>query len=382
MLSNVEQATRAIKEASEILIITSGDLKGDSTSSVLALYSALDKIGRKVSVVNIGKIPSNLQFLPSIEKVTRTLPNVNDFIISLDLSKALVDQLSYKVEGSKLNVMITPKGDGAFSKEDLSTNTGQPKYDLIITVGTSDLEHLGKLHEDNVELFFNTPILNIDHNPSNESYGKINIVDINASSTSQIVYDIIAELEKTNSDVIDEGVATALLTGIIAETESFQTHSTTPEVFKISSELYEKGANQQEIIRYLYKTKSLSVLNLWGRVLARLRQNEDSKIVWSLLSEDDFEKSKASHEDIESVMKELLATVPGAEILLVLYKKDKKVHGKVHAPHNIDASEVAELFDKNSGHFDLADFKTEYADLNDAEQDVTNKVKKHLTKHQ
>jgi len=378
MLSNIQQAGRVIRGSQEILIVTHGDLKGDAMASAMSLYSILKKLGKRASVVSRTSAPNNLQFLPHIDTVTQSLPKANDFVISLNLSKAKVDQLSYKVEGNKLNILITPKDDGKFNEKDLESHVGKSNYDLIVTINTNDLEHLGSIYANNAELFYGTPILNIDHDPANEAYGKINVVDIKAAATSQIVYAIAKDIETTNKGTIDEDLATSLLAGIIAETESFQTYSTTPEVFKTASELYDKGADQQTIIRYLYKTKSLASLNLWGRVLARLKQSSDQKLVWSMLSQDDFQKSEASHLDIEGVMKELLSAMPGAEILLVLYERDKKVYGKIHAPHNIDAIKVAGVFQNATGHFDNADFTTEYKTLNEAEYPVTDKLRKSL----
>lgn len=379
MLTNIQQASRAIQDSQEILVVTKGDLRGDAIASVVGLYMILDKLGKRVTVISGEKPMNTLQFLPHIDQISQTLPSAKDFIISLDISKTKVDQLSYKVEGDKLNVVITPKDGGGYRPEDISTASGQPKYDLIITVNTSDLEHLENLYSDNAELFLQTPIVNLDHNPSNEGYGKINVVDINAASTTQVIYKIAKEFSKENQ-IIDKEVATALLTGLIAETESFQTFSTTPEVLKAASELIELGAEQQVIIRYLFKTKTLSTLNLWGRVLARLRQNADDKLVWSMLSEEDFKKSEASHKDIEGVMQELLSTMPGAEVLLVLYEKDHKIHGKIHAPHNIDAVKIASLFENSKGHFDMADFSVSEKSLSEAEQRVTKKVREQLKK--
>lgn len=380
MLSPLEQSLRAITEAKDILVITPGDGKGDSIASISALYAMLLKLQKNVTAVAVQGIPSNLRFLPRTSEIHTQLHHAHDFIISLDISRTPVDQLSYKVEGNRLNINITPKNRGKFEEKDVAVRSGKPKFDLIITINTPDLESLGSFFEDNTEIFYESTVLNIDHQAANEAYGKINAVDLQAAATTELIYELAKKLSSDSKQLLDEPIATALLTGIIAETESFQTYATTPRVLKIASELYEMGAKQQEIIRFLFKTKSLSALNLWGRVLARLKQNAEAKLTWSILSEEDFRKSGADKSDIDSVLKELLSTVPGTEVVLVIYEETGKFFGKIHAPHNVDAMKIAAHFEKPEGNSEMAHFAIGAGNLTEAETKVIDEIKKeHLS---
>ncbi len=120
-------------------------------------------------------------FLPGFSDIKSTLDNVRKFIVSLDISNAKVDQIKYTLEKNKLNFIVSPK-EGFFTDNDISTHTSGFKYDLIITVDAMDLESLGKTYDNNVEFFYKTPIINIDHHASNEDFGQINIIDLNAVS--------------------------------------------------------------------------------------------------------------------------------------------------------------------------------------------------------
>ncbi len=373
MLTPLDQAVRAFREANSVLLITGGDTHGDAIATLTALLLTGTKLNKEVTAISTTDVPSQLEFLSRSKDIQKSLPKSNDFLISLDISKTSVEQLSYKVEGKALEILITPKDEGTFREQDVKTRVLKNSYDLIMTINVHDLDQLGTLYSENTDMFFNTPIVNLDHHASNEGYGKINVVEIQAAATAQIVYRFIEALEKdqvNGAKFIDKEIATALLTGITAETESFQTYATTPEVFTIASQLCNAGANQQEIIRYLFKTKSLSALNLWGRVLARLKQSDDKKVVWSLLSHDDFVKSRANYHDIEGAMQELLATIPGSEILFVLYEKDGAVFGKIHTPKNINALELASQFENAHGHFEMADFSLNGKSLIEGEQYV------------
>ena len=89
-------------------------------------------------------------------------------------------------------------------------------------------------------------------------------------------------------NLIDEDIATLLLTGIITDTGSFQNANTTPKSFAVAAQLISYGARQQEIIQHIYKTKQLSQLKLWGRILSKIQTDDSHKIVWSVVTQQDF----------------------------------------------------------------------------------------------
>ena len=113
-------------------------------------------------------------------------------------------------------------------------------------------------------------------------------------------------------------MATQLLAGIIAETNSFQHVRTTPQTFLKASQLVSLGAKQQEIINHLYKSKSLGLLKLWGRVLARLKQDFNNLLVYSAVNQSDLDKAQATQEDANSIIKEMAANLGFAKIFVFL----------------------------------------------------------------
>jgi nanoRNase/pAp phosphatase (c-di-AMP/oligoRNAs hydrolase) len=136
-----------------------------------------------------------------------------------------------------------------------------------------------------------------------------------ATSCSEVVLDLINKFE---ASLIDEDIATQLLAGIISETNSFQHVRTTPQTFLKASQLVSLGAKQQEIVSHLFKTKSLGLLKLWGRVLARLRQDFDNLLVYSAVNESDMAKAGASEEDASVIIKEMVSQLTFAKIFLFL----------------------------------------------------------------
>jgi bifunctional oligoribonuclease and PAP phosphatase NrnA len=315
--SPIQQTIELIEKSNNIVIALPKDPSVDAVASGLGLYLSLEKIGKKAKVVcNEFSVPPAHQFLPKSKEIHAALTAMRKFIISLDLSRTKVQELSYDITDNKLNIFITPKG-GFFETRDVSTSASAYDHDLIIIIDAPDLEALGKVYDDNTEFFYHTPIVNIDHNPANEYFGQINIVDLVATSTSEIIFELIKEFKEP---VLDEYIATSFLAGIISKTKSFQNNTVTPKSLAISSHLIENGARRDEIIKNLYRTKSINTLKLWGRALARLKTELDGKIVWSLLNQQDFIKSGTKEADLDGVIDELIINTPNAEAVAILYE--------------------------------------------------------------
>lgn len=314
----IQQAVDLFEKSHNIVIALPRNPSTDAIASGLGLFLVLEKMGKKVKVVcNEFNLPPSHQFLPKSSEINSDLTALRKFIISLDLTRTQVQELSYDISDKKrLNVFITPK-NGFFEARDVTTSASAYDYDLIIVIDAPELEALGQIYDDNTEFFYHTPIINIDHSAANEYFGQINIVDLVATSTSEIVYEMVKGFKE---NVLDEYIATSLLTGIISKTKSFQSASVTPKSLAISSLLIENGARRDDIIKNLYRTKSINTLKLWGRALARLKTEAEGRIVWSLLNRQDFEKSGAGETELDGVVDELMVNTPNAEIICLLYE--------------------------------------------------------------
>src|SRR3989338_1664784 len=304
----------SINKAHRILIALPSNANGDAVGSGLALYSFAKKLDKEPEIVTASQTLEQFSFLPHISEVKHELEAQQSFVISVNTSQAPLDELSYEGKPDRVDIFLKPK-TGKFSATDVSFKNARFPYELIITLHAPSLDNLGEIYEKNTDLFFETPIINIDHHPNNEYYGEINHVDLTATSTAEIVASLIEEFE---SGLMDEHIATSLLTGIIVETNSFQHMKTTPKAFLKASQLIAQGGRHQDIIRELYKTKSISLLKLWGRALARLREIKELSMAYSLVNFSDIEKTGSKQDDILGVMKELVANLAGVKIILLL----------------------------------------------------------------
>ena len=379
--TNQKNIIELIKRSNKILVLPSAPPDGDSLGAAVAIYMALRKLSKEVTVICADPVPDVYDFLPNMKIVGNKLISSNDFIITIDCKKIKVDKLKSAIEDDKVNIIISPI-DGHFSEADISFNKGEISYDLIITVDTAELQQLRGIYENNVEIFHQIPVINIDHHISNTHFGKINHVDIMSSSTTELLFPLLEELAKnTGTELIDEDIATLLLTGIITDTGSFQNANTTPKSFEVASELIAYGARQQEIIQYIYKTKQLSQLKLWGRVLSKIQTDEKHHIVWSIVSQQDFRDTGSSEDETGDIIDELMTNAPGAEvIILIKEKKDNIVSASIRTTNaSIDAAAIAEKFG-GGGHTQAAGFTIKNVLLRDAEYQIVNAVKEFQAK--
>mgnify|MGYP001187662301 CR=1 FL=1 len=322
MLTLEQQIFKQIDKSENILIVFNADWNGDAVASALGLFLYLKKIGKKTEIAAhlaeddaaANKAAAAWRFLPAFEKIQSSLKNLRKFIVSLDISQATINQIKYTVDGHKLNFIISPE-KGWFTPEDISTSSSGFKYDLIFVLDTPDFESLGAIYDNNVEFFYKTTVINIDHQADNEEYGQINYLDLNVVSTAEMVYNLI---KQHSQEPLDEDIATCLLAGIISKTKNYKSANLTPRTLLTSSKLIGLGARREEIINQLYRSKPLAVLKSWGKILNNLKTEDQGRIVWSWLEEKDEISTLINGQlDVQEIFEEISASVAEAKFIFI-----------------------------------------------------------------
>ena len=247
-LTPKQQTSEAIRQAETILIITGQHPSIDQVASTMALAATLRKFGKKVTALISDSLPQQVNFLETGE-LDRNLSGLRDFILKIDVRKAQVDKLRYEVQDDKLNVFITPY-KGSFAPSDVTFDYGSYRYDLVIVLGVPTRARIDRVYADNPSLFANLPIVNVDYHRSNEQYGAINLIEPMASSLAEI---LVALAESLQNGIVDEQIATALLTGLMASTDRFTASHTTAKSLTVAAQLMAAGAKQPNIVRALFR---------------------------------------------------------------------------------------------------------------------------------
>jgi len=375
-----DQILNLIDKSQSILLLTHAKADCDGLGAMISMYLTLQSLGKEVVAATNDPAPDNLNFLPSINIVQNTVASRN-FVITLDLSQTPLNKIKYKLaeDQKSVNIVVTP-GDGHYKPEDVSFDHEAGSFDLIMTFDTGNLEHLGPIYDQNSEMFFKVPVINIDHHASNTDFGKVNLVDVVAASTTEVVLQLLEEMEKKfNKKFVNEDIATLLMAGLITDTGSFQHANTSPKSMETAAKLLDLGARQQEIIKNIYKTKKLSTLKLWGNVLSKVETDPIYRLVWSAISKHDLEASGASSEESESIIDDLLSNAPGAE-LIMLFKYNDEGYVSVSMRSTTNSVDVGKICQEQGGggHVRAAGFKRRDSDnLEQLVNDTLAKVREY-----
>lgn len=318
-LTQHQQLYEMIQKSERPLITFKKDWSGDTIATSLALAELFKKLGKEAEIVSTGfVVPHHYRFLPRIGDIKGAAEGLRQFSVSINAAGGAHPQIDYKTEADKLHIFISPT-HRAFSKNDIKVNDSHFRHDMIVAINTPDLESLGALYDDYTDLFFAVPVVNIDHLPENEHYGHLNFVNVTASSVAEMIYDFIIGLD---ANLMDETIATYLLTGMIEKTNSFKVPSVTPKSLNIASELIAAGAERESIIKNLYQSRTVGALKLWGRVLLNLKTDERQKIAWAEMTEGDFLETNSLPQDLLGVIDELIVSIPTVEITAIFHEQN------------------------------------------------------------
>lgn len=343
-LTQVQQATELIQRSKRILIVTRQPETTDALAACVAVSLFLNKQQKAADAVIPDFDAKQAPAFLKTEGLKTILGAVRSFEISVDVNLNPLDQLHYDVKDGRLLIDIVPKS-GEWSPKDVTFRHGQDRYDLVIALDCPDVHALGSLFADHADFLYRTPILNIDRDPGNEYWGQINLVDLTAVSTTEILYRLFAEW---NRNLIDEDIATALLAGMISKTQSFRTSNVTPQTLQTASELIAMGARREEIVHGLWRTRTVPTLRLWGRALSRLEQDRESGLVWTSLTRQDFIEAGADERALDGIVRELVSYAPDAKVIVIAHERQQngrpevKITIHVQPPHS--AQELGRIF--------------------------------------
>ena len=286
--NSIKDIGLAIENASSVNIISHKSPDGDNMGSTLGLYLSLkEKYKNKtINIIKPDDIPSKYKF----------------------------------IEETK------------FYDDDMS------ECDVLLVIDCADERRL--LNEDNLK--FAKKIINIDHHKSNKYFGDINYVLEEYSSSAEIVYDIIKELELP----MNKEIATMLYIGIDTDTGRFMYSSTTSETMQKVSKLMSYGIDINEINIKLYRSMSKNIFDLYKLAINKINFYKD--FAYLVLNEEDFTSTNNNKEDTDDI----LVLLQGLEDydLIAIIKEVKDVYKvRLRSKYKYDVGSIGEDFD-GGGH--------------------------------
>jgi len=251
------RACEAINQARGIVLTTHCSPDGDGIGSQIALYHALKGAGRNVYMHNHDGVPRIYRFLPESDAVSR---------------------------------------GNHFGREDV---------DLIISLDAGDRSRLGFSDA----FFAGRTLLDIDHHVSNDRFGDINLVEMQACATGEIVCKLIDRLGLP----LSPAAANALYVTILTDTSSFRNVNTTAEVYELAAMLVRKGAEPWPVAREVYDSHSRGMLDLLRACLTTLETHDDGRSAWLYVNNAMYEKTGGDVQDTEGFI-EYARSLKGVEV--------------------------------------------------------------------
>jgi phosphoesterase RecJ-like protein len=266
----VARVAEAIRAHSSFVVVSHYNPDADAYGSSAAIALALRELGKRAVLVNESGVVERYGWMPGVSDVQTVFPKeIPECIIVCDCGALdrVGDSLKDAVLGSPL-------------------------------------------------------IINIDHHVSNEGFGAINLVEVGASSTSEVVYGVLSHHSAAiTASVITPSVATCLLAGIYGDTGSFRYGSTSQRTFEVALELVKRGAVPHEVASHLFSQVSLAGTMLQSAALLEMQMHEKGAIAELIVPSSHYEKYGAIEEDT-AVLCERARDIAGV-IISVLIREDE-----------------------------------------------------------
>lgn len=297
-----------------ILITSHARPDGDSIGSQLAAALGLQQLGKQIAVINADPHPPNYRSLPGIDLI----------------------QLRHKVEG---------------------------EFDCVLILECNNFERAG------VEGLDRFPAVNIDHHPTNDSFGILNWVDPSYAAVAQMVHPVLKGLGVH----ITPEIAANLYTGILTDTGSFRFSNTTPAALRCAAELVESGADPAALAEEVLMRQSESRLRLISGLLATFEQDPSGQIAWVVLDQQLLRRTGAGANDTEGLVNYPMS-VDGV-LVCVFFREEPDGSWRVslRSKGNLDVGQVALHFD-GGGHRNASGFSYPKARLEDVRDTVLKRV--------
>jgi phosphoesterase RecJ-like protein len=242
-MTSLGKISAVLTEGKRFLLMTHKDPDGDGLGSMLALGKSLSDAGKEVSLLAQNPIQHPLNLLKGADQIVNTIDADRDF-------------------------------------------------DAAVALDCAEKSRLGKF-ENHLRNY--RPVINIDHHETNESFGDLNLIEPESSSTGEMVFRLLEDAGLP----IGADVAGNIFAAIQTDTGSFRYSNTTAEALRIAAALMELGADPWEISRQVMNSYSLPRLQLLEMALSTIEFHHEGSIASMILSREMFQKTGAQQADSE-----------------------------------------------------------------------------------
>lgn len=271
-----KQIEAEIQAASDIVITAHKSADGDSIGSSLGLFHFIEKLGKKAVICHPDKAP--------------------DFLYWLDTTNILL-----------------------MEENPEEVTTAIKKADLIFCLDYNAISRVGTEMQVLLEEATGKKIM-IDHHLNPEEFPAITLSETTASSTSQLIVDLIEH--SGHLDMLDKKIGTPLYLGILTDTGSFRFNSVKPRTHEVLAKILRAGVEHHLIHEKLNDNNTESRLRLQGYAMSeKLEILYDYNVAIISLSKEELVKYNYKKGDTDSLAN-LVLSIKGMKAAIVFTERD------------------------------------------------------------
>lgn len=234
----------------------------------------------------------------------------------------------------------------ARSEEIISDFSTEKSYDLFVAQDCGDAGRLG----DAARYFQNaSKTICVDHHVSNQSFADENYIFPEASSTSELIFDLLPK------ERITREIAECIYTGMVHDTGVFQYSCTSRKTMETAGALMELGINYPKIVDDTFYTKTYHQNQIMGLALLKSKLHLDGKCISSVITEEEMQKYDVLPKHLDGIVSQLRVT-KDVEVAIFLYQTgDGTFKVSTRSKEIVDLAQIAVKYN-GGGHKRAAGF--------------------------
>lgn len=292
---------KLIEKGKTFFVTTHIDPDGDAIGSVFAFAHALKAFGKEATVYLKDTIPYRYDFLPKPDLLVHAVPD--------------------------------------------------KRYDAVFVLDCGSFFRVGDGHENIAAL---GPVVNIDHHDTNDRFGRINLVDADASSTGEIIYRLLRSMKAG----IDHDIAVNLYTAVFTDTGSLRYDNASLMAFRICEEMVKAGVEPGRVAAMVYENHPKERFLLLGEVLCTLRTYGGGRFAIARVTDDMFRRTGTDREFTDGFA-EYIKQIRGVEVAVLVREISGNVYKiSMRGKGTVDVAAVCSTFG-GGGHKNAAGCRIE-----------------------
>lgn len=236
-----------------------------------------------------------------------------------------------------------------YSSEIRSEYTDEIDFDLFIALDCGDTGRLG-----NAAKYFEKAkkTVCIDHHVSNANFADLNYVFPEASSTCELVFELI------DKEKLTKEIAECLYTGMVHDTGVFQYSCTSAKTMNIGGILMESGIDYSKIVDETFYTKTFNQNKILGKALLNSELYLDGQVILSCITQKEMKEYDVLPKHLDGIVNQLRITKDVRVAVFLYENEDGSYKGSLRVNDDTNVAEIAAVFG-GGGHVKAAGFSIE-----------------------